>query len=62
MVCKSYDGLEVIVGAWVTGHTVVYWMTVWVTFPVGQLVTDAGQDVTVYLEVEYTVEVVYAVG
>ena len=49
-------------GAWETGHTVVYLTTVSVTLPVGQLVTDAGQDVTVYLEVEYTVDVVYLVG
>ena len=49
-----------IVGTWETGHTVVYLTTVWVTFPVGQLVTEAGQEVMVYWDVEYTVEVTYS--
>lgn len=42
----------------VTGHTVVVTDTSSVvTCPVGQFVTDGGHDVTVYIFVEYTVEI-----
>jgi len=46
----------------VTGQTVVYSETMSVvTWPTGQLVTVGAQEVTVYTEVAYTVEVVYPV-
>lgn len=58
----SYEGLDVTVGALETGHTVVYCTTVEVTWPTGQLVTVGAQDVIVYTDVAYTVDVVSLVG